>query len=253
LSQGPCKDGEWLVLDKTVHLDLSLEGSVGKCVPMPCEDMQNLIPDASGECQSVNDGSNCNGDNMEMLINPYGIGECNCKEGFLPWNNGTADEVKKCYNQYSQGPCKPDCKFTWDYDTDCPKCLKTEVAKLKDLRGTCKDPEVLYPDRNGENHCYKLDTQGPCPEGELFIMEFNSRDTVKPICVTNGFGLRSPLISGFLTCPEGKVLDTRGVCKDAYHTFAPVSRSSHAHPKMGLKRNRNLRRFLKKYHKLRSL
>ena len=30
LSQGPCKDGEWLVLDKTVHLDISLEGSVAK-------------------------------------------------------------------------------------------------------------------------------------------------------------------------------------------------------------------------------
>ena len=41
---------------------------------MPCEDIQNLIPDASGECQSVND-SNCNGDNMEMQINPYGIGK----------------------------------------------------------------------------------------------------------------------------------------------------------------------------------
>ena len=26
LSQGPCKDGEWLVLDKTVRLDISLEG-----------------------------------------------------------------------------------------------------------------------------------------------------------------------------------------------------------------------------------
>ena len=88
------------------------------------------------------------------------IGECNCKEGFLPWNNETADEVKKCYNQYSQGPCEPNCKFTWDYDTDSPKCLKTEVAKMKDLRGTCKDPEVLYPDQNGENHCYELDTQG---------------------------------------------------------------------------------------------
>ena len=88
------------------------------------------------------------------------LGECNCKEGLLPWNNGTADEVKKCYKEYSQGPCKSDCKFTWDYDTDSPKCLKTEVAKMKDLRGSCKDPEVLYPDQNGENHCYELDTQG---------------------------------------------------------------------------------------------
>ena len=46
-----------------------------KCVPMPCDDMQNLIPDASGECQSVNDASNCDGDKMEMQINPYGIGK----------------------------------------------------------------------------------------------------------------------------------------------------------------------------------
>ena len=42
---------------------------------MPCDDMQNLIPDASGECQSLNDASNCDGDNMEMQINPYGIGK----------------------------------------------------------------------------------------------------------------------------------------------------------------------------------
>ena len=33
-------------------------------------------------------------------------------------------------------------------------------------------------------------TQGPCPEGELFIMEFNSRDMVKPTCVSNAIGLR---------------------------------------------------------------
>ena len=46
-----------------------------KCVPMPCDDMQNLIPDGSGECQSLNDASNCDGDNMEMQINPYGIGK----------------------------------------------------------------------------------------------------------------------------------------------------------------------------------
>ena len=30
LDQGPCKDGDWLVLDKTVHLDNSLEHSVAK-------------------------------------------------------------------------------------------------------------------------------------------------------------------------------------------------------------------------------
>ena len=45
-----------------------------------------------------------------------------------------------------------------------------------------------------------------------------------PVQIFRSSLLRSPLISGFLTCPEGKVLDTRGVCKDAYHTFAPVSR-----------------------------
>ena len=88
------------------------------------------------------------------------IGECNCKEGYLPWNNGTDDEVKTCYKEYSQGPCKLDFKLTWDYDTDSPKCLRREVAEIKDLRGTCKDTEVLYPDQNGENHCYELDTQG---------------------------------------------------------------------------------------------
>ena len=42
---------------------------------MPCEDMQNLIPDASGECQSLNDALHCDGYNMEMQINPYGIGK----------------------------------------------------------------------------------------------------------------------------------------------------------------------------------
>ena len=33
-------------------------------------------------------------------------------------------------------------------------------------------------------------TQGPCQEGELFIMEFNSRDMVKPMCVSNEIELR---------------------------------------------------------------
>ena len=42
---------------------------------MPCDDMQNSIPDASGVCLSVYDASNCDEDNMEMQINPYGIGK----------------------------------------------------------------------------------------------------------------------------------------------------------------------------------
>ena len=52
---------------------------------------------------------------------------------------------------------------------------------------------------------------------EIFVVSL-------PVQIFRSSFLRSPLISGFLTCAEGKVLDTRGVCKDAYHTNAQGSR-----------------------------
>ena len=48
---------------------------------------------------------------------------------------------------------------------------------MKDLRGTCKDTEVLYPDQNGENHCYELDTQGKT------IQDFLHGLDMKPQCI----------------------------------------------------------------------
>ena len=47
---------------------------------------------------------------------------------------------------------------------------------------------VLWPTCSKSLEWYL--TQGPCPEGELFIMEFNPRDTVKPMCVSNAVELR---------------------------------------------------------------
>ena len=69
LEQGPCKEGEWLVLDKTNKEPTT------KCEKNFCGNFENTVPSTSGECRSINDVSECLGDNMELQINPYGIGK----------------------------------------------------------------------------------------------------------------------------------------------------------------------------------
>ena len=73
LEQGPCKEGEWLVLDKT-----SKEPKV-KCEKKLCENLENTVPTSSGECRSINDLSDCPmamaTDHVELQINPYGVGK----------------------------------------------------------------------------------------------------------------------------------------------------------------------------------
>ena len=58
--------------------------------------------------------------------------------------------------------------------------------------------------------------QGPCDEGEIFTLDWDTPHSVQcnAICEPNEVSLKQGLIGGLLTCPDGKQLDTRGVCKD---------------------------------------
>ena len=78
----------------------------------------------------------------------------------------------------------------------------------------------------------------------MYVHDWESLDSVKPICVSKAIELRQPIIGGFSTCPRGKVKDTRGVCKRALK-FRKAGRKP---TKKDTKRRRNrsnLRRFLR--------
>jgi len=56
----------------------------------------------NGECKSNNDFKACPS-GQELLTNAFGIGECGCMEGFLPYIE--KNESFSCYQEFLQGPC----------------------------------------------------------------------------------------------------------------------------------------------------
>ena len=59
-----------------------------------------------------------------------------------------------------------------------------------------------------------ISIQGPCDEGEIFTLDWDTPHSVHAICEPNEVALKQDLIGGLLICPDGQQLDTRGVCKD---------------------------------------
>ena len=68
LVQGPCKNGEWLIIDADGSL------AEAKCVKLPCDGRQKMVELVdNGQCAKIRDTSAC-GQGMQVLPNPFGKG-----------------------------------------------------------------------------------------------------------------------------------------------------------------------------------
>lgn len=118
LTQGPCESDEWFVLSHNVsntNRDLPQATCMARecpSIPVPEDNFVNFQERVmfNGVCTNVTSSKECKDMNMLVLINPFGEGECSCKDGYIegpPKGKPSVSEEKKCYQKYLQGPCQP--------------------------------------------------------------------------------------------------------------------------------------------------
>jgi len=112
LTQGPCEDGQWFVIgNNTSPTNTELptaECKERECLPIQIPNKNSYQETVLFNDKCVNVTEECKKDNMVVLVNPFGEGECGCKPGFIEWlsKDGVSfTENVKCYQEYLQGPC----------------------------------------------------------------------------------------------------------------------------------------------------
>jgi len=109
LTQGPCGSDEWFVLsyDANEKDDDLPQAICKKQVCDPIGNVQRVV--FNGTCTNVTSSTECESTNMAILVNPFGEGECGCKERFIEWVSPEAINLsgnRQCYQEYLQGPCE---------------------------------------------------------------------------------------------------------------------------------------------------
>jgi len=103
------------VLDEEIRFSNNRELPTAKCIDRECEPIpipgKNSTQETvmfNGKCTNVTSSSECEQDNTVVLVNPFGKGECGCKDRFTEWSSKDSvdfSEDTKCYQEYLQGPC----------------------------------------------------------------------------------------------------------------------------------------------------
>ncbi len=171
LHQGPCDDGEWLVLTEGVAREILVT-----CAPRPCpctadEPMLCEVLYRGKDEPGCDDRARCRvslaaeqdgicGHNEQLLISPFGTGVCGCRT--TPRPHLRQDGV--CVPVHTRGRCPPG--YTLQVSSGEPAC----VAAL------CREEEMIL---HTDGRCYEADTRGPCDEGSEFTFHGGAVD---PMC-----------------------------------------------------------------------
>jgi len=189
LTQGPCKENQWFTLNEDQNAicrerDCSKENQDGHIL-------------FRGKCVSPGHTEGCP-PGMEVQYNPFGYGECGCRDDFLPFQKPWQDSADACYQEYTCGPCQPGQQLR---QTNEPgdlinlKCMDTGCPKMN---------EIKWADGN----CYKVLSQ--CPLNSTSYAEF-SKETRTVACQPEDS------IRGVLTfaigCNTGYKLNKQGLCQ----------------------------------------
>jgi hypothetical protein len=160
LEKGPCKDGEWLILDINYAPTIK-----PKCSKRIC-DSDNVFWPKEGRCLLTLNQTVCHKPGTSLYNDVYGLGSCDCKKSKASamYITGT------CYNLYTQGPCKKGYIFIENGKWE-PICHKNPCPVAS------SNATLVWWEPNKK--CYETDTQGPCQEGEIFVVDVKAR---KPSC-----------------------------------------------------------------------
>jgi len=179
---------------------------------------------------SLGKPARCGEPGQELDSDVSGEGEgCVCQKYFLLWpDNG------RCYQEFTQGPCKEGYRFIWDPSIQTAVCsCPVFWARYGDgkcyeeyTKGPCPIGTVIMKNDSTEegfcgcssslqmyfhqetNSCYELYSRGPCPRGH--ILSFNYT-TLQPECKCHP-NYHFNLADG--ACYE---LNTEGPCGDMDH------------------------------------
>jgi len=265
LSQGPCGEGEWLVLNEDGSRVLCAERlcPCDPAAPELCEvEVEGSMSDPRwGRCRvavaAAQEGLCQPGE--QLLINPYGKGTCDCitSPPHVRWS-----EDGHCYPIHSQGPCAQGLVIDISKSSMEPECLPnvctagtfydsascSEIAlrngqQPENIAGACHDLS------NIQGSCHKLGTRGPCGEHEVLGLQ---QDTLEPECVANSSKIKRvydiiPSNSGV----RGRVprvlkmgncrLDSNGKCRKSFFV-----RRSPRSLRNGVSRSRGEQFYIKK-------
>ena len=139
-SQGPCEDGEWLVVKNSGMLE---------CERNPCEHPDQV--EFSGRCHNIHEDGVCGETALgqRLFVNERGEGVCGCDDGWA------ADEQRICYQEFTPGFCKdnqiirirkPSIPKHIIYEEDFAE-LKIRLSKslMNCEDNPCGDPTVSLP------------------------------------------------------------------------------------------------------------
>jgi len=212
LTQGPCGEDEWLVLDSDLD-QVICRPRLCPCDPaMPdlCEVEMEDVEEGGCRCRvalaAAQDGICETGE--QLLVSPSGYGVCGCIQNPVHVTmSGSEDNA--CYPLYHQGPCQPGF-----------------MVQLSRTRGEavcgpalCGEGRVKWEDGD----CYTLGDQGPCEDGDYLSV---SSSSLEPQC----FVKKVPRVYDML--PKNIGLITR----------APVSRHMKLSDKCKMNRRRKCRK-----------
>lgn len=222
MSVGPCTPGEWFVLNENNPKRAICVEQPCACQPVvdysstdyseiqpeldsdDCEfryDDDNLVyythVEYEGKCQEIRDPSSCP-PLQELLPSPFGIGECSCLEGFLPYfdENGTLI----CHQEFLQGPCNDGEQYIISNEIDDfePVCNLTN----------CEENETRFNET-----CISVPN---CKSGEEIVdfpEETNDETTCINIAIFLLLEIRTDLIGGSKSCKRGFAKNARGKCQ----------------------------------------
>lgn len=222
MSVGPCTPGEWFVLNennpkRAICVEQSCAcksvvdySSTDYSEIQPeldsddCEfnyDDDNLVyythVEYEGKCQEIRDPSSCP-PLQELLPSPFGIGECSCLEGFLPYydENGTLI----CHQEFLQGPCKDGEQYIISNEIDDfePVCNLTN----------CEENETRFNET-----CIPVPNCKIDEEIVNFPSERNAETTCINIAIFLLLEIRTDLIGGSKSCKRGFAKNARGKCQ----------------------------------------
>lgn len=266
LSQGPCGEGEWLVLNEDGSRVICAERlcPCDPAAPDLCEvEVEGSLSDPRwGRCRvasaAAQEGICQPGE--QLLINPYGKGVCGCitSPPHVTWSDDG-----QCYPIQSQGPCLEGFVLSISKSSMEPVCIPAIPcpAGSKHDPGSCSEiaerngqPMVegssgCHDLSNNRGSCHKLGTRGPCGEHEVLGLE---PDNLEFMCVFSASKIKRvydiiPSNSGV----RGRVprvlkmgncrLDSNGKCRKSFFV-----RRSPRSLRNGISRSRGEQFYIKK-------
>jgi hypothetical protein len=215
---GPCpEDSQWFVADSERQ---AAGDPVGVCVERKCPEFGKVW--YRGECQETERTGVCM-TGMELLINPFGEGECSCISGFIPYNNEQGFPV--CHQENLQGPCQDGFQIT-DVSQSDPSLAENDFGTAC-IKSPCPENQIYW------HPLAKCITPLECGEDEKVSFNPMKDHTECQIIVRQ-------LLTLPTNCPQGHSLDHEGNCVQVVRFGSGLSRP----PRRLATRNQNIRSFL---------